>query len=77
MSVPVTLSAGNLVAGTPVPLFETTIGDPEQAVFRAQYEVANDGTKFLMNTLVNESNTAPIELIFNVAGTGAARTSVP
>jgi Tol biopolymer transport system component len=54
--------------GSAEPMFMTRIGGALQGMFRAQYAVAPDGRRFLMNTLVEEPSTPPLTI-----GLGRAR----
>ena len=65
MAVPMQLpSTGQtLVAGRPASLFATHIGGAIQANITAQYAVARDGQRFLMNTV--SEDTPPISVILN------------
>ena len=67
MAVPMQLpSTGQtLVAGRPASLFATHIGGAIQANITAQYAVARDGQRFLMNTV--SEDTPPISVILNWA----------
>ena len=51
-------------AGKPVPLFPTRVGGAVQARNRQQYAVAEDGQRFLMNAMPDES-TSVITVILN------------
>jgi Tol biopolymer transport system component len=59
---------GGLRAGTPVPLFQTSIGSV-QGVSLPNYIAAPDGRRFLMDTVV-EAAAAPISVIVNWTGHG-------
>lgn len=48
-------------AGTPTPLFQTRIHGARYALF--QYVVANDGKRFLVNSLPREDAAAPMKLL--------------
>jgi serine/threonine protein kinase len=52
--------------GSPVPLFIAAIGGPSQGNLRQQFAVSSDGKRFLMNTVVNETSTAPITIVLNL-----------
>lgn len=71
MAVPVRLSSDgqSIEPGTPVPLFPTRLGRIAVGAVvdlpRQQYIVSPDGQRFLMNMLVNETNTEPLTLILN------------
>jgi Tol biopolymer transport system component len=67
MSVPIQLSSDGktIDPGAPVSLFSTRIGGALQSINKQQYAVSNDGQRFLMNTVAEESNTSPIKIILN------------
>jgi dipeptidyl aminopeptidase/acylaminoacyl peptidase len=67
MAVPIRFDAEHrsIEAAKPVPLFTTSVGDPDQAVSRQQYIVSPDGTRFLMNTVIGEDTASPITVILN------------
>lgn len=45
----------------------THIGGALQGFFRAQYAVSPDGRRFLMNTLVEEPDLAPLTVLMRAA----------
>lgn len=53
--------------GTAEPRFMTRIGGALQGTFRAQYAISPDGRRFLMNTLVDESNVPPLTVVLRRA----------
>ena len=67
MAVPITLPAGegSPEAGTPQGLFMTKIGGALQPASKAQYLVSDDGSRFLMNTILDRPAASPITLILN------------
>ncbi len=67
MVVPITLPAGegSPEAGTPKALFMTKIGGAVQPASKAQYLVSDDGSRFLMNTILDRPVASPITLILN------------
>jgi Tol biopolymer transport system component len=68
MAVAVRLSAEGptLKIGTPNPLFSTRLGDEVQP--RAQYAVAADGQRFLMNAVLDDATATPITIVQNWPG---------
>jgi serine/threonine protein kinase len=75
MAVPMRLhpEGRSVEPGTPVPLFATHVGGALQqfmtAPTRQQYMVSRDGSRFLMNNLVEqESATPPITVVLNWKG---------
>jgi serine/threonine protein kinase len=66
MAVPVRTSA-NFEAGSPVTLFQAHLRQPISVLDRVSYDVSADGQKFLINTKVDEPNTAPLSVILNWA----------
>ena len=66
MAVPISLprNSGPVEAGTPVPLFVTRLGGAIQA-HRGTVSVSTDGSRFLMNTIVEGPAASPITLILN------------
>jgi serine/threonine protein kinase/Tol biopolymer transport system component len=66
MAVPVKIGA-NFEAGQPVELFQTHIRQPISAQDVFSYDVAADGQKFLINTKVDTTNSAPLSVILNWA----------
>ena len=73
MAVPIRVGPGRQVieAGTPVSLFPTRLLSRGTGVQVQQYDVSNDGTRFLLNTF--EEVTSPISVI--LSWNQAARTS--
>jgi serine/threonine protein kinase len=67
MSVPIDLApnADAVTIGNPVGLFTTRVGGAVPGPSRQQYAVSGDGKRFLMNTLTDDDDTAPITMIFN------------
>jgi len=49
----------------PAPLFATRVGGAIQNASRQQYFVSADGSRFLMNTVLERPSTPPIILILN------------
>jgi len=71
MAVPIRLpsSGGEVVdVGRPAPLFTTRVGGAVQAPLPAQYVVGASGERFLMNTVVAQTDTSPITVILNWTG---------
>ena len=74
MTLPMRLdsSAATVQPGIPVPLFATHIGGALQsglAPSRQQYMVSRDGSRFLMNNVVDQdTRTSPITVIVNWKG---------
>jgi eukaryotic-like serine/threonine-protein kinase len=66
-AVPIQFKAdGQPEIGAAVRLFPTNVGGAiVQGVTRQQYDVSSDGQRFLMNTLIEETNVSPITLILN------------
>jgi Tol biopolymer transport system component len=65
-AVPITLSTpGQLVFGTPVPLFVARMAGAVAQLPAADYVTSPDGRRFLVNVSRFDSNTAPIRLIVN------------
>ena len=52
-------------AGTPVALFQTHPRQPLSAMDFFSYDVTADGQKFLVNTKVDTSSSAPLSVILN------------
>jgi len=52
-------------AGTPVALFQTHLRQPLSAMDFFSYDVTGDGQKFLVNTKVDTSTSAPLSVILN------------
>jgi Tol biopolymer transport system component len=67
MAVPIShpSTGGSLDVGAPTPLFPTSVGGAIQGASRSQYIVSADGSRFLMNTLVQGPAANPIILILN------------
>ena len=67
MAVPARFSPDGqaLEVAAPLTLFMTHLGDPELNLSRQQYMVAPDGQRFLMNTVTDETVTAPITIVLN------------
>jgi Tol biopolymer transport system component len=70
MAVPIALPSGggSVKAGAPVALFATRVGGAFGGVAnvsRQQYSVSPDGSRFLMNTLLEGPAASPITLILN------------
>jgi Tol biopolymer transport system component/tRNA A-37 threonylcarbamoyl transferase component Bud32 len=67
MAVPMSLppDGGAPKAGTPAPLFMTHIGGAVQSPSKPQYVVSPDGSRFLMNTVLEDESVPPITLIVN------------
>jgi Tol biopolymer transport system component len=66
MTVPISYpTGGSLKAGAPTKLFMTAVGGAIQPASRPQYVVSSDGSRFLMNTLVEGQAPSPIKLILN------------
>jgi len=65
MAVPIEYSSDGKTPKplAPVPLFPTHIGGALAP--RQQYMVSRDGQRFLMNTLVSETETSPIAVVLN------------
>jgi hypothetical protein len=65
MSVPVALPAEGqtLKVGVPVPLFRTRLVGVDQP--KAQYAVAPDGQRFLMNVIADEATASLITIVQN------------
>jgi serine/threonine protein kinase len=65
MVVPLRLqAAGNIEPASPMPLFQTRVNGTPTGGSGVEYAISNDGKRFLMNTLV-EQTAAPITLILN------------
>ena len=58
-------SGTGLEAGSPVALFQTHPRQPISAMDFFSYDVTADGEKFLVNTRVETSNSAPLSVILN------------
>ena len=66
MAVPIKGDAA-VEIGTPVPLFTPRLlnGPNVGQGFRAQYDVARDGQRFLLNVPVEDAPTPPITVVLN------------
>ena len=64
MEVPIAVTPSGIEVGRANPLFPLPIGDPLQTNMRRAYIVADDGERFLVNTLT-ETATAPITVVLN------------
>jgi Tol biopolymer transport system component len=64
MAMPVKAEA-SFETGSPVALFQTHMRQPISAQDVFSYAVTGDGQKFLINTKVDEPNTAPLSVILN------------
>jgi Tol biopolymer transport system component len=76
MAVPVGVSGSSLEFGSPMPLFRVDmLNGPATAVgFRAQYDVAPDGQRFLVNVPTGPSAGTPLTVVLNwAARLGQAR----
>lgn len=58
-------SAAGFEAGPPTALFQTHPRQPNSAMDFFSYDVTADGQKFLVNTKVDSSNSAPLSVILN------------
>src|SRR5262245_34027297 len=67
MAVPIRIDSkgDGLAPSTPNPLFATNIGGPSPAFRRQEYIVSPDGQRFLINTVVQNSGSAPLTIIVN------------
>jgi Tol biopolymer transport system component len=67
MAVPISLprNSGPAEAGPPIPLFVTHLGGAIQVTSRQQYLVSTDGSRFLMNTVLEGAAASSITLILN------------
>ena len=65
VSVAISPDGDALQAAVPVPLFSPNIGPAVQRLSGPQYAVAADGRRFLLNRLMEESQTSPITVILN------------
>jgi hypothetical protein len=52
-------------SGSPIPLFQTHPRQPMSAMDFFSYDLTPDGQKFLVNSRVESSNTAPLSVILN------------
>jgi Tol biopolymer transport system component len=66
MAVPVKIGA-TFESGPPVILFQTHPRQPVSIMDAFAYDVTADGQRFLINTKVDEANTAPLSVILNWA----------
>jgi eukaryotic-like serine/threonine-protein kinase len=64
MAVDVKISNG-FESGSPVALFQTHPRQPLSAMDFFSYDVTADGQKFLVNTKIDSSNSAPLSVILN------------
>jgi eukaryotic-like serine/threonine-protein kinase len=60
-------SGAGFEAGSPIALFQTHPRQPISAMDFFSYDVTSDGQKFLVNTRVDTSNSAPLSVILNWA----------
>jgi serine/threonine protein kinase/Tol biopolymer transport system component len=67
MAVPISWSNDTIDPGAPVALFATHVGSVAQGIARPQFAVTADGQRFLLNTLSDEANLAPITVVVNWA----------
>jgi serine/threonine protein kinase/Tol biopolymer transport system component len=69
MAVPITVHGASVEPGLPTALFQTRIvgGGTTRIGLHRQFDVARDG-RFLINTITNNSASAPITIIQNWAG---------
>ena len=58
-------SGAGFEAGSPIALFQTHPRQPISAMDFFSYDVTSDGQKFLVNTRVDTSNSAPLSIILN------------
>jgi serine/threonine protein kinase len=66
MAVKLTAKPGGaLQAAVPVALFVTHIGRPVQPSFHQEYVVLDNGRKFLMNNVIDETTRTPITVLQN------------
>jgi hypothetical protein len=63
MKVSLTLRDGMLQPAAPQPLFLTRIVQPRLVLF--QYDVTEDGQRFLVNSLPREDTAAPLTMLSN------------
>jgi serine/threonine-protein kinase len=63
MAVPIK-SGATFEAGVPSPLFETHVG-PINPEYRNQYTVSSDGSRFLVNTVLENTPSSPITVVLN------------
>jgi hypothetical protein len=66
MSVPIRVASNGqaLEKSAPVPLFVTNVGGAVQGTHLQHYAVSPDGTRFLMNTMM-DVGASPITVILN------------
>jgi eukaryotic-like serine/threonine-protein kinase len=64
MAVPVTTGM-NFDAGTPGALFQATPRQPIPSYELFVYDVSRDGQRFLINTQINQPETAPMSVLLN------------
>jgi hypothetical protein len=64
MAVPVTTGA-KFDPGTPIMLFQATPHQPVTNADQFVYDVSRDGQRFLINTPVKQTETAPMSVILN------------
>ena len=64
MSVDVKTGA-SVEAGAPTPLFLTHLRQPISAMDFFSYDVTGDGQKFLVNSKLDTSSTAPLSIVLN------------
>ena len=67
MAVPISRlsNAETLGVGRPVPLFPTRVGGAIDLASRHTYIVSPDGSRFLMNTILEQPAASPVTLILN------------
>ena len=65
VAVPVKSGENNFESGTPVALFQTHLRQPISAMDVVSYDVSPDGQKFLINTKMEDPNTAPLSVLLN------------
>jgi Tol biopolymer transport system component len=68
MSVPIRFSGNEVEASAPVPLFMTHVGPLTASLVQQYYAVSQDGQRFLMSTIADDSTTSPITVILNWNG---------
>jgi Tol biopolymer transport system component len=66
MAAPVT-EGTNFDAGAPVALFRANPREPTATTEQAFYDVTRDGQRFLINTQVKQTETAPMSIVLNWA----------
>jgi hypothetical protein len=66
MAAEIRVGAG-FETGSPAVLFQTHPRQPISAMDFFSYDVTTDGQKFLVNTKVDTSNSAPLSVILNWA----------